>query len=68
MRELSLSGKTTLKAEAAPPPLAITRHPKEKFCLRFRICARPIFSSKRKTKLFFDVLLSPSRAAGLASF
>jgi|SRR3989344_2609684 len=29
--------------------------------------ARRIFSSKRKTKLFFGVLLSTSRAAGLAS-
>ena len=48
----------------APPPLADARSDKEKFCSRFFICARPIFSSKRKTKLFFGGLLFESRAAG----
>jgi len=43
--------------ETAPPPLANARHTTEKFCSHFLICARPIFSSKRKTKLFFGVLL-----------
>ena len=53
--------------EASPPPLAGTRHPAKKFSSLFLICARRIFSSKRERKLFCLVLLSPSRAAGLAS-
>src|SRR3989344_4911575 len=53
--------------EASPPPLATTRHPAKKFSSLFLICARRIFSSKRERKLFCLVLLSPSRAAGLAS-
>ena len=53
--------------EASPPPLATTRHPAKKFSSLFLICARPIFSSKRKRKLFCWVLLRTSRAAGLAS-
>ena len=53
--------------EASPPPLATTRHPAKKFSSLFLICARRIFSSKRKRKLFCWVLLSMSRAAGLAS-
>ena len=39
--------------------------PRKKFSLHFLICERPIFSSKRKRKLFCWVLLSTSRAAGL---
>jgi len=31
--------------------------PRKKFSLHFLICARPIFSSKRKRKLFCWVLL-----------
>jgi len=50
---------------SAPPPLANARSTKEKFCSHFLICARPIFSSKRKTKLFFGILLWTSRATGL---
>src|SRR3989338_1131450 len=53
--------------EASPPPLATTRHPAKKFSSLFLICARRIFSSKRKRKLFCWVLLSTSRAAGLSS-
>jgi len=44
---------------------AADRSAKEKFCSQFFICARPIFSSKRKTKLFFGSLLFASREAGL---
>ena len=50
---------------SAPPPLANARHPAKKFSSHFLICARPIFSSKRKRKLFCWVLLWTSRAAGL---
>jgi hypothetical protein len=53
LREPFLNGTK----EAAPPPLANARHPKEKFCSLFLICARPIFSSKRKRKLFCWLLL-----------
>src|SRR3989344_3876669 len=69
MFELSLS-KTPTKE--APPTLKLwragtpatarfARQPQRKMFLAFRICAPPIFSSKRKTKLFFGVLLSTSR-------
>ena len=50
---------------SAPPPLANARHPAKKFSSHFLICALPIFSSKRKRKLFCWVLLWTSRAAGL---
>ncbi|OGG39556.1 hypothetical protein A2127_00490 [Candidatus Jorgensenbacteria bacterium GWC1_48_12] len=53
--------------EAAPPPRADARHPKEKFCLRFRICAHPIFSSLNEKSIFLWCLALTSRAAGLAS-
>ena len=48
-----------------PATARFARSAKEKFCLQFFICARPIFSSKRKTKLFFVGLLLTSRVAGL---
>ncbi len=48
-----------------PATARFARSDKEKFCLQFFICARPIFSSKRKTKLFFVGLLLTSRVAGL---
>ena len=65
MFEHSLSKPPT--KEASPPPLAGTRHQAKKFSSLFLICVRRIFSSKRKGKLFCLVLLSMSRAAGLAS-
>ncbi|MCX7997311.1 MAG: hypothetical protein N2691_06205, partial [Patescibacteria group bacterium] len=40
-----------------PATARFARSAKEKFCLQFFICARLIFSSKRKTKLFFVGLL-----------
>ena len=49
--------------EAAPPPLANARR-QAKYSLQFLICARPIFSSKRKTKLFFGVLLLTEQGGG----
>ena len=48
-----------------PATARFARSAKEKFCLQFFICARPIFSFKRKTKLFFVGLLLTSRVAGL---
>ena len=38
---------------SAPPPLADARHPAKKFSSHFLICARRIFSSKRKRKTFW---------------
>jgi hypothetical protein len=52
--------------EAAPPPRADARQPAKKFSLLF-FCARRIFSSKRKRKLFCWFLLLTEHAAGLAS-
>ena len=66
MFELFLS-KTPNK-EAAPPPLANARQPAKKFSSHFLICARRIFSSKRKRKLFCWLPLLTERAAGAASF
>lgn len=66
MFELSLSRTPT--KEAAPPPLANARRPAKKFSSHFLICARPIFSSKRKRKLFDWLLLLTEQAAGAASF
>ena len=66
MFELFLS-KTLIK-EAAPPPLANARQPAKKFSSLFLICARWIFSSKRKRKLFCWLLLLTEQAAGAASF
>jgi len=63
LRELSLSETPT--KEAAPPPLADARQPAKKFSSHFLICARRIFSSKRKRKLFGWLLLLTERAAGL---
>ncbi|MFA7581887.1 MAG: hypothetical protein WCX99_03155, partial [Candidatus Paceibacterota bacterium] len=66
MFELSLSRTPT--NEAAPPPLANARQPAKKFSSHFLICARRIFSSKRKRKLFGLLLLLTEQAAGAASF
>src|SRR3989344_4982318 len=55
----------SLNETDAPPPLANARHPAKKFSSHFLFCARPIFSSKRKRKLFCWALLLASRAAGL---
>jgi len=65
MREPFLNGKPTPTMEAAPPPLADARQPAKKFSLHFFICARLIFSSKRKRKLFCWLPLLTERAAGL---
>ena len=46
-------------------PLASLAVPQKSFLRNFLFCARPIFSSKRKRKLFCGTLLLPSRAAGL---
>ena len=64
--ELFLS-KTPTK-EANPATARQARHPAKKFSSYFLICARRFFSSKRKRKLFFEVLLLTSRTAGLSSF
>jgi len=66
MFELFLS-KTPTK-EANPATARQARHPAKKFSSYFLICARRFFSSKRKRKLFFEVLLLTSRTAGLSSF
>ena len=50
---------------SAPPPLASLAVPQKSFLRNFLFCARPIFSSKRKRKLFCWPLLWTSRAAGL---
>ena len=63
--ELSLS-KTPTK-EASPVVARKPRHPAKKFSSQFLICARRIFSSKRKRKLFCWLLLLTEQAAGLAS-
>src|SRR3989344_4017662 len=55
----------SLNETDAPPPLANARHPAKKFSSHFLFCARRIFSSKRKRKLFCGALLCTSRAAGL---
>ena len=65
MFELFLS-KTPNK-EASPAVARKPRHPAKKFSSHFLICARPIFSSKRKRKLLCGVLLSTSRTAGLSA-
>jgi len=48
-----------------PAAARFARCPAKKFSSHFLICARPIFSSKRKRKLFCGTLLWTSRAAGL---
>jgi len=48
-----------------PAAARFARCSAEKFSSQFLFCARPIFSSKRKRKLFCRTLLLPSRAAGL---
>ena len=47
-----------------PAAARFARCPAKKFSSHFLICARPIFSSKRKRKLFCWPLLWTSRAAG----
>ena len=51
--------------EASPATARQARYTTEKYSLLFSFCARRIFSSKRKRKLFCWVLLWTSRAAGL---
>jgi len=63
LRELSLNETK----EAAPPPLATTRHTTEKYSLLFSFCARPIFSSLNEKSIFLWCLALTSKAAGLAS-
>ena len=48
-----------------PAAARFARCPAKKFSSHFLFCARPIFSSKRKRKLFCWPLLWTSRAAGL---
>src|SRR3989344_6684585 len=48
--------------EAAPSPLANARPTKEKFCLRFLICAQPFFLLKGKQN--FSLVFCSERAGG----
>ena len=51
--------------EASPATARQARYTTEKYSLLFSFCARRIFSSKRKRKLFCWLLLWTSRAVGL---
>jgi len=62
-----LSGKTTPKAEAAPPPLADARRTTEKYSLPFSFCARRIPFSPNEKSIFLWCLALTSNAAGLVS-
>jgi len=64
LREPTLNGTK----EAAPPPLATTRHPAKKFSFPFRRKNTAHTHQEKRRKLFCGVLLSTSRAAGLTSF
>jgi len=58
------------RAEAKPRrPARSEQTAKEKFCSQFFICARPIFSFKRKAKLFFvGASVSERRRGGASKF